>query len=114
MIRCADAAMYSAKQSGRGQYRFFDPSLNLTDINEFSLEQSLVAALSERQFVLHYQPQIQLDSMQVSGYEALVRWEHPQFGLLYPDRFISLAERSGFIVALGWEVIRLALSLIHI
>jgi len=110
LIRCADAAMYSAKQSGRGQYRFFDPSLNLADINEFSLEQSLVAALSERQFVLHYQPQIQLDSMQVCGYEALVRWEHPQFGLLYPDRFISLAERSGFIVALGWEVIRLALE----
>ena len=110
LIRCADAAMYSAKQSGRGQYRFFDPSLNLTDINEFTLEQSLVAALSERQFVLHYQPQVQLDSMQVSGYEALVRWEHPQFGLLYPDRFISLAERSGFIVALGWEVIRLALE----
>ncbi len=110
LIRCADAAMYSAKQSGRGQYRFFDPSLNLTDINEFSLEQSLVAALSERQFILHYQPQIQLDSMQVTGYEALVRWEHPQFGLLYPDRFISLAERSGFIVALGWEVIRLALE----
>ncbi len=110
LIRCADAAMYSAKQSGRGQYRFFDPSLNLTDINEFSLEQSLVAALSERQFILHYQPQIQLDSMQVTGYEALVRWEHPQFGLLYPDRFIPLAERSGFIVALGWEVIRLALE----
>jgi len=110
LIRCADAAMYSAKQCGRGQYRFFDPSLNLSDINEFSLEQSLVAALSERQFVLHYQPQIQLDSMQVIGYEALVRWEHPQFGLLYPDRFISLAERSGFIVALGWEVIRLALE----
>lgn len=110
LIRCADAAMYSAKQCGRGQYRFFDPSLNLSDINEFSLEQSLVAALSERQFVLHYQPQIQLDSMQVTGYEALVRWEHPQFGLLYPDRFISLAERSGFIVALGWEVIRLALE----
>lgn len=110
LIRYADAAMYSAKQCGRGQYRFFDPSLNLSDINEFSLEQSLVAALSERQFVLHYQPQIQLDSMQVIGYEALVRWEHPQFGLLYPDRFISLAERSGFIVALGWEVIRLALE----
>ena len=110
LIRCADAAMYSAKQCGRGQYRFFDPSLNLSDINEFSLEQSLVAALSERQFVLHYQPQIQLDSMQVIGYEALVRWEHPQFGLLYPDRFISLAERSGFIVALGWEVIRIALE----
>ncbi|MFP3409204.1 EAL domain-containing protein, partial [Pseudomonas sp. SIMBA_065] len=60
------------------------------------------------QFVLHYQPQIRLDTQQVQGYEALVRWDHPEFGLLYPDRFIDLAERSGFIVDLGWEVLRLA------
>jgi diguanylate cyclase (GGDEF)-like protein len=110
LIRCADAAMYSAKQSGRGQYRFFDPSLNLSDVGEFALEQTLGAALSERQFVLHYQPQIRLDTMQLVGFEALVRWHHPQFGLLYPDRFIALAERCGFIVALGWEVLRLALD----
>lgn len=110
LIRCADAAMYSAKQAGRGQYRFFDPSLNVSDIEEFILEQSFVGALSERQFVLHYQPQIRLDTMQVVGYEALVRWQHPEFGLLYPDRFIAMAERSGFIVALGWEVLRLALE----
>nr|WP_286674997.1 EAL domain-containing protein [Pseudomonas subflava] len=108
LIRCADAAMYSAKQAGRGQYRFFDPSLNTVDIAEFALEQAFGVALKERQFVLHYQPQIRLDSMRVEGYEALVRWHHPEFGLLYPDRFISLAERSGFIVALGWEVLRLA------
>lgn len=108
LIRCADAAMYSAKQAGRGQYRFFDPSLNKVDIEEFSLEQTFGAALKEHQFSLHYQPQIRLDSMQVEGYEALVRWQHPEFGLLYPDRFIPLAERSGFIVALGWEVLRLA------
>lgn len=108
IIRCADAAMYSAKRSGRGQYRFFDPSLNAADIKEFTLEQALGNALCERQFLLHYQPQIRLDSMLVESYEALVRWEHPEFGLLYPDQFISLAERSGFIVALGWEVLRLA------
>lgn len=108
IIRCADAAMYSAKRSGRGQYRFFDPSLNAVDIKEFILEQALVSALSERQLLLHYQPQIRLDSMLVESYEALVRWEHPEFGLLYPDQFITLAERSGFIVALGWEVLRLA------
>jgi diguanylate cyclase (GGDEF)-like protein len=108
MIRCADAAMYSAKRAGRGQYRFFDPSLNVADIKEFILEQAFGGALSERQFVLHYQPQIRLDSMRVESYEALVRWQHPDFGLLYPDQFISLAERSGFIVALGWEVLRLA------
>ncbi|WP_028621521.1 bifunctional diguanylate cyclase/phosphodiesterase [Pseudomonas sp. Ant30-3] len=108
LIRCADAAMYSAKRAGRGQYRFFDPSLNVADVEEFSLEQAFSAALNERQFILHYQPKIRLDSLLVVGYEALVRWEHPEFGLLYPDRFISLAERSGFIVELGWEVLRLA------
>ncbi|MFS0827207.1 putative bifunctional diguanylate cyclase/phosphodiesterase [Pseudomonas phoenicis] len=108
LIRCADAAMYSAKQAGRAQYRFFDPSLNLSDIQAFTLEQAFGNALAERQFVLHYQPQVRLDTLQVTGYEALVRWQHPQFGLLYPDRFIDLAERSGFIVALGWEVLRMA------
>ncbi|HDS1680367.1 TPA: EAL domain-containing protein [Pseudomonas putida] len=108
LIRCADAAMYSAKQAGRAQYRFFDPSLNLSDIQAFTLEQAFGTALTERQFVLHYQPQIRLDSHRVLGYEALVRWDHPEFGLLYPDRFIGLAERSGFIIELGWEVLRLA------
>lgn len=108
LIRCADAAMYSAKQAGRAQYRFFDPSLNLTDIQAFTLEQAFGSALAERQFVLHFQPQIRLDTLQVLGYEALVRWDHPEFGLLYPDRFIDVAERSGFIVDLGWEVLRLA------
>lgn len=108
LIRSADAAMYSAKQAGRAQYRFFDPSLNLADIQAFTLEQAFGSALAEHQFVLHYQPQIRLDTQQVLGYEALVRWDHPEFGLLYPDRFIGLAERSGFIVELGWEVLRLA------
>ena len=108
LIRFADAAMYSAKQAGRAQYRFFDPSLNVTDIQAFTLEQAFGSALAGRQFVLHYQPQIRLDTQRVLGYEALVRWDHPEFGLLYPDRFIDLAERSGFIVELGWEVLRLA------
>ncbi|MDH1631637.1 bifunctional diguanylate cyclase/phosphodiesterase [Pseudomonas mosselii] len=108
LIRSADAAMYSAKQAGRAQYRFFDPSLNLSDIQAFTLEQGFGSALAERQFVLHFQPQVRLDTLRVLGYEALVRWDHPQFGLLYPDRFIGVAERSGFIVELGWEVLRLA------
>ncbi|WP_434676329.1 bifunctional diguanylate cyclase/phosphodiesterase [Pseudomonas sp. D3-10] len=108
LIRGADAAMYSAKHAGRGQYCFFDSSLNVANVEEFMLEQAFGHALSHRQFVLHYQPLIRLDTMRVDGYEALVRWQHPDFGLLYPDRFISLAERTGFIVALGWEVLRLA------
>lgn len=108
VIRYADAAMYSAKGAGRAQYRFFDSSLNVSDIKDFLLEQAFAGALGERQFVLHFQPQVTLASMCVDNYEALVRWQHPEFGLLYPDRFIELAERSGFIVALGWEVLRLA------
>lgn len=100
--------MYSAKRAGRGQYRFFDPSLNQVNIQEFHFEQRFGEALREHQFVLHYQPQISLDTLGVCGYEALVRWEHPEFGLVYPDRFIGVAERSGFIIPLGMEVLRLA------
>ncbi|OAN88392.1 deoxyribonuclease [Marinobacter sp. EhC06] len=108
LLRCADAAMYSAKKAGRGQYRFFDQSLNLKDVEEFHLEQSFAEALRNREFVLHYQPQVCLDSMEVIGYEALVRWHHPEFGLLFPDRFIPMAENSGFVIPLGMEVLRLA------
>ena len=108
LIRYADAAMYSAKRAGRGQYRFFDPSLNVVDVEEFRLEQGFREALKHHQFVLHYQPKIALDNMSIDGYEALVRWQHPEFGLIYPDRFIPVAERSGFIIPLGVEVIELA------
>ncbi|MFA7624262.1 MAG: EAL domain-containing protein [Pusillimonas sp.] len=108
LIRCADAAMYSAKRAGRGQFRFFDPSLNTSRIEEFHIEQAMGDALKKRQFILHYQPKINLDNLAVSGFEALVRWRHPEFGLIYPDRFISVAERSGFIINLGMEVLRLA------
>jgi diguanylate cyclase (GGDEF)-like protein len=108
LIRCADAAMYSAKKAGRGQYRFFDQSLNLRDVEQFHLEQSFSEALHNREFVLHFQPQVALDSLQVCGFEALVRWQHPRFGLVYPDRFVPLAESTGFIVPLGLEVVRLA------
>ena len=108
LIRYADAAMYSAKRAGRGQYRFFDQSLNVVDVEEFRLEQAFGEALKQHQFVLHYQPQIDLDTMAIVGYEALVRWQHPEYGMIYPDRFIPIAERSGFIIALGDEVVSLA------
>lgn len=108
LTKCADAAMYSAKKAGRGQYRFFDQSLNVSDVEEFHLEQAFVEALKNREFVLHYQPQVCLEAMEIIGYEALVRWQHPGFGLLYPDRFIPVAEKTGFVVSLGMEVVRLA------
>lgn len=108
LMRGADAAMYSAKKAGRGQYHFFDQSLNVQDIEVFHLEQSFTEALRNREFVLYYQPQVCLDNMEVVGFEALVRWQHPQFGLLFPDRFIPMAEASGFVIPLGLEVLRLA------
>ena len=108
LLRCADAAMYSAKQAGRGQYRYYDPSLNPTNFEAFHLEQSFAEALRKREFVLHFQPQMRLSAARVIGYEALVRWQHPDFGLVYPDRFIAVAEDSGFIIPLGLEVLRLA------
>lgn len=107
LIRYADVAMYSAKRAGRGQYCFFDQSLNVVDVEEFRLEQAFAEALKQHQFVLHYQPQIELESMSIVGYEALVRWQHPQYGLIFPDRFIPIAERSGFIISLGREVVAL-------
>ena len=110
LLRYADAAMYSAKRAGRGQYRFYDTSLNVIDVEEFKLEQGFAEALRQHQLVLHHQPQIGLDDMSIVGYEALVRWQHPEFGLIYPDRFIPIAERSGFIIPLGNEVIELACS----
>ena len=108
LTRCADAAMYSAKKAGRGQYKFFDQSLNVTDVEEFHLEQAFPEALTNGEFILHYQPQVSLETMQVVGYEALIRWQHPDFGLLYPDRFIPVAEKAGFIIPMGMEVLRLA------
>lgn len=108
LIQSADAAMYSAKKAGRGQYRYFDPSLNPRNVEVFMLEQSFAEGLSRQEFLLHYQPQVDLETMKVKTFEALVRWQHPEFGLLYPDRFITLAENSGFMLPLGLEVIRLA------
>lgn len=108
LLQASDAAMYSAKKAGRGHYRFFDQSLNRKDVEGFLLEQSFAEALRNRDFVLHYQPQVDLETQEVVSYEALVRWQHPEFGLLYPGRFIELAENSGFILPLGLEVIRLA------
>lgn len=108
LVQAADAAMYSAKKAGRGHYRFFDQSLNLKDVEGFLLEQSFAEALRNHDFILYYQPQVDLETQEVVSYEALVRWQHPEFGLLFPDRFIDLAESSGFILPLGLEVIRLA------
>lgn len=105
LIRHADAAMYQSKKLNRGSYTFFDQSLNANLPHEFDLEQRLPKAIAAGEFVLHYQPKVELDTYNVVSFEALVRWQHPEHGLVFPNEFIPLAEGSGHILALGRWVI---------
>ncbi|GKU77663.1 hypothetical protein L3i20_v220600 [Paenibacillus sp. L3-i20] len=98
IIRNADIAMYNAKEEGDGCYRFFKPDQEQVIAEKMRLENGLYNALLEDQFSLQYQPKINASSGELSGIEALIRWNHPDFGLVPPDKFIPLAEESGFIL----------------
>jgi len=106
LIQRADTAMYHAKEAGRNTYSFFDPSMNANATANLRLRNELGRALERGEFVLHYQPQVCLSTGAVVGAEALVRWQHPELGLLSPVRFIGLAEDTGFIVPLGAWVLQ--------
>lgn len=106
LIERADIAMYQAKQNGRNTYRFYDQHMNEIAQQKLALEESLRLALIENEFVLHYQPKVDLTSGRIVGAEALVRWNHPEKGLVFPGHFISLAEESNLIVSLGAWVMR--------
>jgi diguanylate cyclase (GGDEF)-like protein/PAS domain S-box-containing protein len=101
LLKHADLAMYLAKESGKGQYRFFTPAMDQEAVERLNLERDLRGALERNEFVLHYQPQLDLDDLHITGMEALVRWQHPSRGLILPDVFIPLAEETGMIRALG-------------
>lgn len=96
--KLADIAMYDVKEKGRNGYRFFNSAMNIDATRDLNLLTELREAVAREEFVLHFQPKLALDSGRVVGAEALVRWQHPSEGLLYPGRFIQLAERSGVIV----------------
>jgi diguanylate cyclase (GGDEF)-like protein len=105
LIRHSDIAMYAGKNEGKGQYRFFDPAQSTTLKTRAQLRQRLLEAIDKQQFVLHYQPRVDTRSGELLSMEALLRWEHPQLGMIRPDEFIPLAESSGLIVPIGAIVI---------
>lgn len=108
IMKNADIAMYHAKSKGRNNYQFFEPSMNQAYLEKLELERDIRVALEREEFVLHYQPKIDARSLQVSGVEALVCWQHPKKGLISPLTFIPVAENSGLILPLGEWVIKSA------
>ena len=104
----ADAAMYRAKQSGRNRFGFFTADLEARTSRALQIENALLRALERNQFELHYQPQVSLATRQVVGAEALLRWKHPELGMVSPAEFIPVAESSGMIVAIGEWVLNTA------
>lgn len=101
LVKNADAAMYSAKAVGRNNYQHYKPEMNVSNSERLQMESELHVALEQEQFLLHYQPVINLMTGTITGVEALVRWQHPKRGLVPPLDFIPLAEESGIIMALG-------------
>ncbi len=101
LLKCADAAVGSAKSAGRNTYRLFTPEMNADLLAQMRLTSELNRALRQQEFMLHFQPQVDIRNGRIIGAEALVRWQHPVDGLIPPGRFIPLAERSGHIIQLG-------------
>lgn len=110
LFKCADAAMYLAKQNGRNNYRFFTPEIHSRSARILSLENALRHANARGELSLHYQPQISLRDSKIVGVEALLRWNHPEFGMISPAEFIPIAEESGQILLIGEWVMRTAAS----
>ena len=101
LIKAAETAMYAAKDAGRATYRFFTGDMNARIFARMLLENQLRKATERREFVLHYQPQLDVGSGAVIGVEALIRWNHPDQGLVYPGYFITVAEETGLITEIG-------------
>ena len=106
LLRDADTAMYQAKALGKDQYQIFEPSMYQTVCHRLQLETDLRKAIRHKEFALHYQPIIELETRTIVGAEALIRWHHPTQGLVSPEKFIPIAEETGFILKLGRWALR--------
>jgi diguanylate cyclase (GGDEF)-like protein len=106
LLKNADTAMYSAKEYGRDNYQFFTPDMGLQAVERQSLEGQLRYALERQELLLHYQPKVNLKTGAITSVEALVRWQHPERGLILPGQFLTIAEDTGMIVAIGQWVLR--------
>jgi diguanylate cyclase (GGDEF)-like protein/PAS domain S-box-containing protein len=106
LLRHADIAMYRAKSNGRANSQLFENSWSVIESQKLTLKEEIAAGIEKNQFCLHYQPKIDASSSALIGFEALVRWNHPRHGLLYPDRFIDAAEEFGLILPLGTWVLQ--------
>ena len=113
LLRNADVAMYMAKERGKNCYRVFEAGMHPTAMSRLDLKADLQRAIQEDQFVLHYQPIIDLGTEEMIGVEALARWHHPERGLVSPDDFVPLAEETGLIVPLGLQILQTACRQAH-
>jgi diguanylate cyclase (GGDEF)-like protein/PAS domain S-box-containing protein len=108
LVRDADIAMYRAKANGRASYAIFDPAMHEQVLQRLELENYLRRALEMQELKLHYQPILSLSTLQVVGFEALLRWQHPRLGLVAPDKFVPIAEETGLIIPIGEWILHTA------